>query len=272
MISQKQTTMLVRAAIVLAVIGTILMASFAISTLKGMNYMGKGEKQVPSISVSGDGDAYAKPDMATLDFSIQAESKDQKVAADNVNTTMKKMIEALKAGGISESDIKTTNYSLNPQYDYVQMPCEPTKSISGMGCIPGKQVLRGYQVNQRIQISVKGQNFDKVANYVDIVTKNGATDIGQLDFKVEHPEKLQAEAREKAIKEAKQKAEVLADQLGVELVRITGFYEGNSNPEYNGRAMLMNAKMDMVAGSAPTIPTGQNQYKSNVSITYEIAE
>lgn len=272
MISQKQTTMLVRAAIVLAVTGTVLMASYAISTLKGMSYLGKGEKQVPSISVTGDGDAYAKPDMATLDFSIQAENKDQKIAADNVNTSMKKMIEALKAGGISESDIKTTNYSLNPQYDYMQMPCEPTKGLSGIGCIPGKQVLRAYQVNQRITISIKGDNFNKVATYVDIVTKNGATDIGQLDFKVEKPEKLQAEAREVAIKEAKKKAEVLADQLGVELVRITGFYEGGSMPEYNGRAALMNAKMDMVAGAAPTIPTGQNQFKSNVTITYEIAE
>ncbi len=270
MISEKQTTMLVKSGVTLAITGTVLMAAYAMSTLKSMSFIGKSDKQVSSISVTGEGSSYSIPDMASLSFSIKAEAKDQKKAADEVNVSMKKMIDALKVAGLSEKDIKTNSYNLYPQYDWTQQVCPKAEAFIAVPCTPGKQVLRGYEVNQQVEISIKGkENFDNVANFVDVVTKNGATDIGQLQFTVEKPEKIQEEAREIAIKQAKLKAEKLAEQLGVELTRIVGFYEGGYSPEYNGRSAIMN-KMDMAAGAAPTIPVGQNQYKANVTITYEI--
>ncbi len=274
MISEKQTTMLVRSGVILAVAGTVLMASFAANSLKEMSFMGESTKVTPTISVSGEGNSYAKPDMATLSFSVKAESKEQKKATDDINSTMKKLVDALKSAGLSESDIQTTDYNLYPQYDYIQQVCPDIKTIMiQQPCTPGKQVLRGYEASQRIQLSIKGKdNFEKVATFVDIVSKNGATDVGQLEFKVEKPEKAQAEAREDAIKQAKDKAEKLADQLDVELVRITGFYENNYSPVYNGRAMMAKESMDMAGGMAPTLPVGQNQFKSNITITYEIAD
>lgn len=271
MITEKQTTMLVRSGVVLAVTGTVLMASYAIFALKEMSFLGKGDKQISSISVSGEGDASTIPDMATLDFTVRAEAKQQKTAANEVNATMKKLVDALKAAGLPESDIKTTSYNLNPEYDYIQQVC-PMQTLVAQPCTPGKQQLRGYAVSQRIMISMKGkQNFDNASDFLDIVSKNGATDIGQLSFIVEKPEKTQAEAREKAIKQAKDKAEKLADQLDVELVRIIGFSEGGNYPIYNERMMYSKA-MDTMGGSAPVLPVGQNQYKSNVTITYEIEE
>lgn len=271
MITNKQTTMLVRSGVALAAFGIILMASYAISELKAMSYIGEADKQVSSISVSGEGDAYAIPDMASLSFSVKAEAKEQKIASSDANATVTKLIDALKSAGLNEKDIKTVSYELNPQYDWTQQICPKAEMYIAVPCTPGKQVLRGYAVNQQIEISIKGKkNFENVSSFVDIVTKNGATDVGQLQFKIEKPEKMQSEAREIAIKQAKNKAEKLADQLGVELVRIVGFYEGGYAPEYNGRATLTNKTMDMASGVAPSIPVGQNQYKSNVTITYEI--
>ncbi len=273
MISDKQTTLLVRSGVVFAAMGTILMASYAIYALKSTSKIGEDNKQIPQITVSGEGDASAIPDMATLDFTVRAESKQQKTAANDVNTSMKKLVDALKEAGLSEADIKTTSYNLNPQYDWIQQVCPQQVLTEAKPCIPGKQQLRGYEVSQRIMISMKGKaNFDNASNFIDIVSKNGATDIGQLSFTIEKPEKVEALAREKAIKQAKSKAEKMADELGVNLVRIVGFNEGGTVPMYNERVMYSKSSMDSVGGIAPTLPVGQNQYKSSVSITYEIGE
>lgn len=273
MITEKQTTMLVRSGVVLATAGTILMAAYALGAFKQMNYIGTENKQVPSISVTGEGEAFATPDMATLEFTVRAESKTQKAASEQVNTTMKKLVDDLKSNGLDEKDIKTTSYDLQPQYDWIQSVCPMPVAGVSQPCNPGKQQLRGYAVSQRIEISMKGKkNFDNAAEFVDVVSKGGATDIGQLSFTVEKPEAIQADAREKAIKEAKKKAEILSEQLGVELVRITGFSEGSNYPVYATGRMLMKADMVANESAAPVLPTGQNQYKSNITITYEIAE
>jgi uncharacterized protein YggE len=271
MITDKQITTLVRSGVALASFGVILMASFAISELKTMSYIGEADKQISSISVNGDGDSSAVPDMASLTFMVRAEAKLQKTAANDVNSKMKILVDALKAEGLKDNDIKTESYNLSPLYDYIQQVC-PVQTMTAQPCMPGKQQLRGYEVSQRIRISMKGkENFENASNFLDIVSKNGATDLSELQFTVEKPEKVQAEAREEAIKEAKSKAEKLADQLGVELVRIVGFYEGGNQPIYSER-LSYSKSMDMAPGAAPTLPVGENQYRSSVTITYEIAE
>lgn len=273
MISETQSTLLVRVGIAALVAGIFLMGAQGIAALRGLDKDAAKDKQVATVTVSGEGDAYAAADVVTLDFSVSKEAKEQKAASEFVNTTMQKLVDALTAAGLTKNDIKTLSYDLQPQYDYVQQVCPVAAPGYAQPCVPGTQKLRGYMVSQRIEITMRGkENFDNAANFLDIVTKNGATDVGQLNFKVENTDKVQGEAREKAIAQAKTKAEALADQLHVKLVRIASFNENNATPFY-GRGGMEYAKVMSAAdvSPAPILPVGQNQYHSNVTITYEIS-
>lgn len=272
MISETQTTLLVRVAIAALVAGIFLMGAQGIAALRGLDADTLKDKQMATVSVNGEGDAYMAADIVTLDFTVSNEAKEQKTASNVVNTTMQKLVDSLTAAGLTKDDIKTMSYDLQPQYDYVQQVCPLAVSNIAQPCVPGTQKLRGYMVSQRVEITMRGsKNFDNAANFLDIVTKNGATDVGQLNFKVENTDKVMADARAKAIAQAKEKAAKLADQLNVKLVRIANFNENNAVPFYGRGGMEFAKAMSADVSPAPVLPVGQNQYHSNVTITYEIS-
>jgi uncharacterized protein YggE len=165
---------------------------------------------------------------------------------------MNKVINFLKDSGIDEKDIKTTNYNLYPQYTY-----ENNK-------IP--QIM-GYQINQTLNIKIR--NLDKIGTILEGGVSTGINQVNSLYFGVENDEQLKEEARKMAIDDAKKKAEVLASQLGVRLIKITGFSDntvGYPVPMYDAYKGYGVGG----GGGTPDIQTGQNEITVNVTITYKI--
>ena len=117
--------------------------------------------------------------------------------------------------------------------------------------------------------TVKVRDTAKAGDLLTGVGTKGATEVSGLNFTFDDPNKLQDDARGKAIADAKTKADELAKQLGVRLVRIISFNEnggGYPGPMYS-KVIGMGGD---VAQSAPEISVGQNKVTSNVSVTYEI--
>ncbi len=252
----------------LAVAGALYLFALSANTIAGYKYVGRdvpGEQT--TISVSGDGEAYAAPDIATVSFSITNESKQSADARKEVDENMKKIHEFLTQSGVAEKDIRTTGYDLYPKYEWqeqriacIAYPCPQP---------PGKQVLVGYEVSQSVEVKVR--KLDDAGKILGGLSDNGATNVSGLNFMVENEDAVQREAREKAIAKAKTKAKELAEDLGVSLVRIVSFNEGGDYPIFYGRA---SAKMELMAADAgmppADIPVGENKYTSNVTIVYEI--
>jgi len=235
----------------------------SLSGIMSLRYIGSGVQPTNTISVSGYGEAFGVADIATFSFSVS--SKKSTVAAAQADATAKinAATKYLTDAGIEKKDIQTTDYSVNPQYDYVQGICS-----SGY-CPGGKQVLSGYEVRQTT--SVKVRDTAKAGDLLAGVGGKGATEVSGLNFTFDDPNQLQDDARGKAIADAKAKADALAGQLGVRLVRIISFNEnggGYPGPMYS-KAVGMGMGGD-VAQSAPEISVGQNKVTSNVSVTYEI--
>jgi uncharacterized protein YggE len=122
-------------------------------------------------------------------------------------------------------------------------------------------------------LSVKVKDTTKAGELLSGVGTKGASQVSGLSFTVEDEDALKAQARDKAISSAKSKADELASQLGVQIVRVVGFNENS------GGYPIMYAKtaaMDSMGGAraeaapAPAIPTGENKISSSVSVTYEI--
>lgn len=222
----------------------------------------KGSNDVIStITVAGTGEVIAKPDIATISFGVTVENLDVAKAQTESNTKMNNIIDALKAKGVEEKDIKTTNYSVYPRYDYIQTAMYPSYG--------GRQTLIAYVVSQNVEVKIR--DLTKAGDVLSAVGTLGVTDVSGLNFSLDKIDEVKDQAKALAIEDAKAQAKVLANSLGVRLVRITSFSEGGNYPMYYG----MEKSVSMGMGGDATVPApqvmaGESKITSNVSITYEI--
>ncbi|MFA6194373.1 MAG: SIMPL domain-containing protein [Patescibacteria group bacterium] len=207
-------------------------------------------------SVTGTGTVYAKADIANLEIGLKTGVK--KTAAEATTESTNKMntiITAVKALGVEDKDIKTSNYSLNPVYNYTQ-----TKG----------QELIGYEVNQNVTLKIRDLN--KIGDIITKTTEKGANQIGNISFTIDDEYDLKNQARELAIEKAKEKAMMIAEQSGMKLGEVKSVSENSAPIIY---PMYTNAKMEMATGagdslSAPSIQSGQNEIKVEATLVYEV--
>lgn len=232
--------------------------------LKGLRFIGSGVAATNTISVSGEGTVFAVPDIATFSVTVQNTAKDVTTAQDATTKKGNDIIAYLKSQVVDEKDIQTTDYSVNPQYEWNQGVCP-----QGGYCPNGKQVLTGYQVSETLTVKVR--DTKKAGGLLSGVGSRGATQVSGLSFTIDNEDAVKDAARDKAIAQAKGKAEVLAKSLGVSLVRVVGFSEGGGGgPIYYAKATAMDVGMGGASSPAPEVPVGQNKIVSDVSVTYEI--
>ena len=145
---------------------------------------------VNQFSATASGRVFAKPDIANIMIGLKTEAKKTAAEAVKENTNkMNEVIGELKKIGVEEKDIKTTNYSLNPFYDWKD----------------GVQALKGYEVYQNVTVKVRDLN--KIGEVIAKTTEKGANQVGGINFTIDDPEELPNEAREEAIAKAKARAE-----------------------------------------------------------------
>ena len=217
-----------------------------------------------TITVEGNGEAVAVPDIATFSFSVQAEASEANVAQERSAESVNAIVAALEEADIDEEDIKTTSYNLYPEYEFIRQVC--TEGL----CPPGERRLKGYAVSQTITVKVR--EVDDAGELISMVGGLGATNVSGLSFTIDDDDMIKAEARDMAIADAEEKARALADSLDVRLGRIVGFWEdrGGYYPvDSRGSVMTFDAAAESAA-VAPQIPTGENTVTSIVNITYEI--
>lgn len=260
----------IRAFVVLVLIMlSLFLLGEALSVFKSMRFIGSGVTATNTITVSGEGEVFSVPDVATFSVSVIEKAKDVETAQTAATKKSNAIVDYLKKQGIEDKDVQTTDYSVNPQYEYQQASC-PASSSDVVYCPPGKSVLTGYEVSQTLTVKVR--DTDKAGNLLSGVGSLGASSVSGLSFTVADEDLIQAQARDKAITDAKNKAEALAKSLGVRIVRIVGFNENGNYPVYYAKAEMSMAADGRGGATAPSpaIPVGQNKITSNVSVTYEI--
>lgn len=251
------------AALALGVLALFLFVA-TISEWRSFLYIGAGIQPANTITVSGQGKIFAVPDTATFTYSVDETAADVASAQAKATTASNAVMEYLKAQGVKDTDIQTTDYSVSPQYQYNAQIC----SQNGY-CPPQKQTISGYEVSQTE--TVKVTDISKAGTLLSGVGSHGVSNVSELTFTVANQDALDAKARDEAIADAKSKAQALASSLGVSIVRITGFNEnsgGTPQPMYMKANAVMALSSD--AGVAPQIAVGQNTTTSDVTVTYEI--
>lgn len=256
-------------------LGTAVIVVLAVFAYASLSYVNSYSKSIEpssfrSFTVSGEGKVVAVPDVAQFTFGVLTEGGTDvaKIQRDNVERA-NKVIEFLKSKGVDAKDIKTESFSIDPRYENYN--CVYPRYETGeapIACPPPKIV--GYTVSQ--SVSVKIRNFDTTGDILGGAAEHGANSVSQLSFTIDEPAKVESEARAKAIAQAKEKAEAIADAGGFRVGRLLSLQEGGNFPMYYGKALGMGGDMGMgsVPAPAPSIQPGSQDVVSNVSLVYEI--
>lgn len=210
-----------------------------------------------TFDVTGNGEVTSSPDRAEITVGVQTSEPSVQVAQEKGNQIIKKITDDVVSLGVEKSDIKTINYSLYPNYDYRT----------------GNQKITGYALNVSLQIKIK--DFSKINQVVDSATRNGANQVGGVNFTLSEDKQreLETQVREQAITRAKEKAETLSKLAGVRLGKIVNVSENNQNG--GPTPILMYAKDAAVgAGGGSSAPTtnvepGSTTFSMSVTLSYE---
>ncbi len=258
-----QESCLRKVAAAVGVMAVIALGAYTYYTIKQAQYIYSGPT---TISVTGKGEVFAKPDVATFTFTVEGKEKDASAAQSKEAETMNAVLAYLKEAGIEEKDVKTEYYNLTPEYEYPQTMC------TQWGCPPQSEPkLIGYQVNQKV--SVKVHKTEKAGEIISKVGEKGALNVSELSFTIDDIEAVKAEAREKAIADAKEQSKTIAKNLGVRIVRMNGFWEdagGYPVPYGVGGGVEMKSADVAQAMVAPQLPTGENTITVHVNLSYEV--
>src|SRR5215470_2453937 len=175
-----------------------------------------------AVSVTGEASVSVPPDLASVDAGVATDAKTAREASESNNTAMAKVLAALKAANIDAKDIQTSRLSLQPQY-------APNRS--------GPSPIVGYRASNRVTVRIR--DVSKVAGVIDTLVAAGANDIGNVNFEVSQASKLLDEAREKAVADARRKAEIYAKAAGVTLgAPLSISEEGAPQPAFRGKMAM----------------------------------
>lgn len=210
--------------------------------------------QQTGIWVSGEGKVKAKPDLAMLNLGIEAQEKTVQEAQTEAATTMTALVAALKANGVAEKDIQTTTFSI----EVVTKWNEDTN----------EQITIGYKVTNTV--TAKMRDMSKVGIIIDAAAEAGGnlTRVSSPSFTVDDPTAYYTQAREKAMADAKAKAEQMANLAGIKLGQPTYISESSYIPPVNAKSYYDVAVSG--AGYETPISAGELEITAYVQVAYSI--
>ncbi|MBG6111652.1 uncharacterized protein YggE [Flavobacterium sp. CG_23.5] len=212
-----------------------------------MSY-GQEIKQIPQITVNGEGKVKVVPDQATILATIETKGNNAKDVKRDNDQKMEAVLKFIKSMNLNPADYRTQRVSLNPQYDY-------------------EKKKHSYNATQTVEILLK--DLSKYDGLMDGLVEQGINRIDNVTFQSSKLAQYQSEARKLAMKEAKMKAEDYVSVLGQKVGRAMTISD-NSQPYYPQPVYMAMKSAEMSDMKAPreTLALGEINITSNVSVSF----
>jgi uncharacterized protein YggE len=202
------------------------------------------------IRATGEATVSAKPDRAKLDIGVVTQAANAQNAAAQNATQTESMVAALRKSLGAAAEIRTSGYSLTPNFRYAKDGGQPT--------------LIGYTASNTVEIVTN--DLANVGKVIDAGTQAGANNVRGLEFQLKDEAPVRAQALAEAARKARASAEAMAAALGLKVVRVLSAEEGGPPQVIRPmRAMAMNA-----AASPTPIESGNIQVQASVTVTMEV--
>jgi uncharacterized protein YggE len=207
-----------------------------------------------TITVVGEGKVKIKPDIAQINIGIEIVGDTVQEASSQAADAMDAVLATLAAQGVDQKDIQTSGYNV-----WVERPYGPEG--------PTGDTL--FHVNNNVSVTIR--DLDTVGSILDAAIEAGANSIYGVTFSLADPSQLMSEGREKAVADARSKAEELAELNNVtvgevisisEVIAAGGYYAGG----FRG----LPAAAEMGGGGGGPISPGELEMMAQLQITYSI--
>lgn len=232
--------------------GVAWLGAEACKALQESSRVGYGEQMSPSISVSAEGTAAAKNDIATVDIGVTKTASLASDAQTAATDAMNALTAAMKDLGIAADDLQTSSYNVYPQYDYEQSP----------------SLIVGYEASQTLTVKIR--ESDVVNAALGKAGELGATNISSLRFEADDDTEAMNAARAEAIAKARAQAEATADAMGATLGDVVSYSESVGGSEYPYYRSYLEASDSAMGGSIPDLQMGQSEVQIYVYLNYAI--
>ncbi len=207
----------------------------------------------PAVTVTGTGEAHAKPDFAQVQVGVVTEGATAAEALRKNNEAMSQLIVLIRKRGIEDKDMQTTQFNVSPRYKYDKSQQEPPK-------------IAGYQVTNEVQVKVR--DMTRLGAFLDETVSAGANQVRGISFGVAEPARLMDEARRKAMADAQKRAQVYAEAAGVKIGKPLKISEqAGSRP-----GPYPVARMEAAAAANVPVATGEQTFTVNVTVSYAIVD
>lgn len=230
----------------LAMGAAVLMLGGAAQSARAQVVQPVSQLPPPTISVSARGEVEVSPDRAKVQVGVETQAKTAAAAAQENNTKQAAILKAIRALGISASQIGTLNYNVSP----IQRYDDKERRV----------VIDGYQVSNIVQVVT--DKLEQVGAIIDAGLSNGANRVASLDFMVKDPSKARDIALAQAVESAKRQAEVAAKAAGGQIAELLEL-NVNDFDRPDPRPMMEMAKMS----TADSAPAPISEGTSTISVT-----
>jgi uncharacterized protein YggE len=240
-----KSKMLILAAIL--IVGSVLVACGP-STPQTINVVPQPPQR--TITVSGTGKVTLTPDIAYISIGVNTQNASAKDAVAQNTQQAQAVITVIKAAGIAEKDIQTTDFSIYPQQQYDNQ---------------GKLTGITYVVNNSVYVTIR--DITKLGDILDKVVQSGANNINSITFDVADKTEALSQARKAAVAEAAKQADELTTATGVKLGDVQTISYSDSTPPV---VLPMARTLDVAQGASVPIQSGSMQISTTVTIVYAL--
>ena len=226
------------------------MKTILILAITAMSAVATAQEIQPTVNVTGEGKVIAVPDEVTVNMGVQNQGKDPKTVKSENDATVDKVLDFLLKMGIPQNQVQTEYVNLNKNYDY------NTKT---------------YNYNASQTISVKLKDLSKYDQLMSGLVRSGINTINGVNFSSSKMEEYKAEARKKAVLNAKEKAQAYAAVLGQKIGKAVMISEqGSASPQ--PRPLYKMAVAESMDSSQNTLAPGEMTVTSEIQISFQLKD
>lgn len=212
--------------------------------------------QRPFITVTGTSEIKVLPDEIYVEIGVEVRDPDLSAASMSADAKIEGAIRTLKQHGVEAKNIKTGYVNLRPEYRYSQE--------GGMG-----DQVNFYAVTRQLEFCLTDtRKFDDL---LGALMQSGVNNVYNVRLSTSKLRERRDEARRQAARAAKEKADLLAAELGAKVGKAVQISEGYDNPYPSYPAaqnVSMNAPGDDAANSQGALSLGTISISATVNVTF----
>ena len=236
-----------------------MLASCLFVVLGAFPAMAQQKAEIPTVLTTGRGEIKVVPDLADLNFQVEVRGPVLKETLSKQAARMGKLLSVLKAAGIKDVDLQTTQVIIQPNYKREDMGHSET------------DVLAFYSVSQSVSCTLN--NIARITKVTEAAIEAGATGVGSVSLRTSKLRQHRDEARLLAVRAAKEKAKALAEELGSKVGKPHSIVESVSDslPFFNSQSSNIARMSDLGGaggGSNPEFEAGTIKLTAEVSVSF----